>query len=186
MYAFIYHDAFVIPRPHVSRVRFCKCSGMKIEIQPSWRVIILLFVASFLVTAVFSASLKVFFADEAWSEVLVKGLVIPCFTWTVQLILSALYLTRERRLIYWTQLGVVCLIGSLALLPAAFFNLIVRQPSPLVSVFNVLLSVGIMATWLCVSLRARGFKARWAVGWVVLICINMGLYVWSIADAVRS
>lgn len=158
---------------------------MKLEIPPSFRVIVALFVPSFLVTGVFSASLKVFFTDEDWSEMLVKGLVIPCFTWTVQLILSALYMTGERRIIYWTQLGIVCLIGSLALMPAAFFNLMLRHPSPLVSVFNVLLSVGIMATWLRFSLRARGFKARWAVGWVVLICINMSLYLWSIADAIR-
>jgi len=46
--------------------------------------IILLFIGSFLVTAVFSASLKVFFPAVSWREVLIKGLLIPCFTWTIQ------------------------------------------------------------------------------------------------------
>src|SRR5262245_2202297 len=84
--------------------------------------IILLFIASFLVTAVFSASLKVFFQAVSWREVLIKGLLIPCFTWTMQLLLSAIFLKTADRLTYWHRLGWVCLIGSIALLPAAFYN----------------------------------------------------------------
>ena len=67
--------------------------------------IILLFVGSFLVTAVFSASLKVFFQSVSWREVLIKGLLIPCFTWTVQLLLSVAFLKTEDRLTYWNRLG---------------------------------------------------------------------------------
>lgn len=83
--------------------------------------ILLLFIGSFLVTAVFSASLKVFFESVSWREVLTKGLVIPCFTWTIQLLLSAIFLDGRSRLRYWDRLGWVCLIGSIALLPAAFY-----------------------------------------------------------------
>ncbi len=85
--------------------------------------IILLFIASFLVTAVFSASLKVFFQEVSWREVLIKGLLIPCFTWTIQLILSAVFLKTQDRLTYWNRLGWVCLIGSIALLPRRFLQL---------------------------------------------------------------
>ena len=85
--------------------------------------IILLFIGSFLVTAVFSASLKVFFQAVSWREVLIKGLLIPCFTWTIQLLLSAIFLKSGDRLTYWNRLGWVCLIGSIALLPAAFYNM---------------------------------------------------------------
>ena len=85
--------------------------------------IFILFLGSFLVTAVFSASLKVFFQAVSWREVLIKGLLIPCFTWTVQLLLSAAFLKTKDRLTYWNRLGWVCLIGSIALLPAAFYNL---------------------------------------------------------------
>src|ERR1044071_10447833 len=94
--------------------------------------IILLFIGSFLVTAVFSASLKAFFQQVSWREVLVKGLLIPCFTWTIQLLLSAVFLKTADRLTYWNRLGWVCLIGSIALLPAAFYNL--RSPTPRVGV----------------------------------------------------
>jgi len=73
--------------------------------------IILLFTGSFLMTAVFSASLKVFFQGVSWREVLIKGLLIPCFTWTVQLLPSAAFLKTEDRLTYWNRLLSVCLIG---------------------------------------------------------------------------
>ena len=86
-------------------------------IQTRMKKVILLFVGSFLVTSVFSASLKVFFQTVSWREVLTKGLVIPCFTWTMQLLLSAAFLDGKSRLRYWNRLGWVCLVGSIALLP---------------------------------------------------------------------
>lgn len=140
--------------------------------------IILLFIGSFLVTAVFSASLKVFFQAVSWREVLLKGLLIPCFTWTIQLLLSAVFLKTQDRLTYWNRLGWVCLIGSIALLPAAFYNL--RSPAPWVwiSVLNVLASVVLMAVTLNFLLRRAGFRWLWTLSWAVLIVINMSLY-WS-------
>lgn len=148
--------------------------------KPLLKNIIVLFLLSFIVTAVFSFSLKVFFASESWSEVLSKGLLIPCFTWTVLLILSAIYLPRVQRPVYWTQLGIVCLIGSFALLPAAFYNFIAAQPSPVISVVNVLSSVVIMCLTLYVRLKARHFNRLWALGWMGTIIINMMLYIYSI------
>ena len=142
--------------------------------------IILLFIGSFLVTAVFSASLKVFFQTVSWREVLTKGLLIPCFTWTIQLLLSAVFLDRKSRLRYWNRLGWVCLIGSLALLPAAFYNVLTVQPSVWLSIVNVLASVVLMAITLHVLLRRDGFRWLWTLSWVVLIVINMSLYLWSV------
>ncbi len=142
--------------------------------------IILLFVGSFLVTAVFSASLKVFFEAVSWREVLIKGLVIPGLTWTVQLLLSAAFLDGKRRLRYWNRLGWVCLIGSIALLPAAFYNFMTVQPWVWVSVNNVLASVILMAITLHLLLRRDGFGWQWTLSWVVLIVINMSLYLSSV------
>jgi hypothetical protein len=150
------------------------------RLKPSLKSIIILFALSFFVTSIFSASLKVFFTSESWLAVLGKGIIIPCFTWTVQLILSTIYLNRERRIIYWTQLGYVCLIGSVALLPAAFYDFLATKASPVVPVFNVLLSVCLMGMLLYLRLRSRGFKMRWAMSWLVLIIINMALYLSSI------
>ena len=142
--------------------------------------IILLFIGSFLVTAVFSASLKVFFQIVSWQEVLTKGLLIPCFTWTIQLLLSAAFLDRESRLKYWNRLGWVCLIGSIALMPAAFYNFLSVRPWVWVSVVNVLASVVLMAITLHVLLRRDGFRRQWILSWVVLIVINMSLYLSSV------
>ena len=142
--------------------------------------ILILFGASFLVTAIFSASLKVFFVTVTWREVLLKGLLIPCFTWTIQLLLSALFLNREDRLIYWNRLGWVCLIGSIALLPAAYYNYRTLEPFVWVSIFNVLASVVLMAVTLHFLLRRASFRWQWTLSWVVLIVINMSLYLSSV------
>ena len=143
--------------------------------------IILLFTGSFLVTAVFSASLKVFFQEVSWREVLIKGLLIPCFTWSVQLLLSAAFLKTQDRLTYWNRLGWVCLIGSIALLPAAFYNLRSASPWVWISIANVLASVAIMAVTLHLLLRRAGFRRLWTLSWVVLIVINMSLYLSSVS-----
>jgi hypothetical protein len=140
-----------------------------------------LFILSFLVTAIFSASLKNFFTTESWALNLSKGLLIPCFTWTVQIILSGLLLYYERRIIYWTQLGIACLVGSFALLPAAFYNFMAVNPSPLISVINVLISVFVMCLTLYFGLKSRRFNPLWTVSWAVTIIINMSLYLYSIS-----
>jgi len=148
--------------------------------KASFRSIVVLFVLSFLVTAVFSISIKTFFAAESWTLNLSKGLLIPCFTWTVQIVLSAFLLSGAERLFYWMQLGVVCLIGSFALLPAAVYNFINLQPSPFVSIVSVLLCVFIM----CVTLYFRlkpGFNLLWTLGWMATIFVNMSLYAYSIS-----
>ena len=153
---------------------------MKPFTAPSLKGVILLFILSFIVTAAFSASLKVFFTLALWGEVLSKGLLIPCFTWTVQLVLSAVLLRGERRVVYWGQLGLVCLIGSVALLPAAIYNLTATRPLAVVSVSSVLTSVVLMASSLYVRLRRRGFHGLWAASWVLLILVNMSLYLYSV------
>ncbi|HVF55545.1 MAG TPA: hypothetical protein VM934_05295 [Pyrinomonadaceae bacterium] len=158
---------------------------MKLDIKPTLRAVVLLFALSFIVTAAFSASLKVFFAGESWARLLGKGLLIPCFTWTVQLILSAVYMKSGRLLTYWTQLGVVCLIGSAALMPAALYNFGVEHPSPLVSILNVLASVALMGRQLSRRLKSNGFGFVWTLSWAVLIVVNMSLYLWSISASRR-
>lgn len=148
--------------------------------KPTFKNIVILFVLSFLVTAVFSLSLKRFFDAETMTRDLSKGLIIPFFTWTVQLVLSALLLRGEERLFYWTQLGVICLIGSIALLPAAFYNFAVAAPLPFVSIASVLLCVAIMCVTLYFRLKPRGYNLFWTIGWTATIIVNMSLYAYSI------
>ena len=148
---------------------------------PSLVRVAVLFALSFLVTAIFSASLKTFFASESWTEVLGKGLLIPCFTWAAQLLLSVIYLSGTRRVVYWEQLGAVCLAGSAALMPAAVYNYVAASPRPEVSAVNVLASVVLMGAMFYGRVRAHGFGARWAASWIALICVNMSLYLYSIS-----
>lgn len=148
--------------------------------KPSFKNIVILFVLSFLVTAVFSVSIKKFFAAESWALNLSKGLLIPCFTWTVQLVLSALLLRGAERLFYWTQLGIICLVGSMALLPAGFYNFAVDAPSPYVSILSVLLCAAIMCATLYFRLKPGGYNLLWTLGWTATIIVNMSLYAYSI------
>ncbi len=152
----------------------------QIDNRASYTPAIILFALSFLVTALFSASLKIFFDSQSWAEVLLKGLLIPCFTWTALLILSTLAFERERRIIFWTQLGLVCLLGSAALLPAAALNLLLRQPPLLASALNVLFSVALMGVVLYRRLRCHGFSRNWTYGWCGLILLNMSFYLLSV------
>src|ERR1044072_9668344 len=141
--------------------------------------IILLFIGSVLVTAVFSASLKVFFQEVSCREVLTKGLLIPCFTWTIQLLLSAVFLKTADRLTYWNRLGWVFLIGSIALLPAAFYNLRSATPWVWISILNVLASVVLMAVTLHFLLRRAGFYLLWIFILVVLLVIKISSFFFS-------
>ncbi len=147
--------------------------------KSSFRSIFVLFALSFLVTAVFSVSIKTFFAAESWTLNLSKGLIIPCFTWTVQLLLSAFLLRGADRLFYWTQLGVICVIGSFALLPAAFYNFAVSNPSPVISIVSVLACVLIMCVTLYFRLKPGSFNLLWTLGWTATIIVNMSLYAYS-------
>lgn len=148
--------------------------------KPSFKNIVILFILSFLVTAVFSFSIKTFFAAESWTLNLSKGLLIPCFTWTVQLVLSAFLLRGAERIFYWTQLGIICLVGSIALLPAAFYNFAVAVPSPYFSIFSVLLCVAIMCVTLYFLLKPHRYNFLWTLGWTATIIVNMSLYAYSI------
>jgi hypothetical protein len=80
----------------------------------------------------------------------------------------------------WNRLGWVCLIGSIALLPAAFYNLRSATPWVWISILNVLASVVLMAVTLHFLLRRAGFRWLWTLSWVVLIVINMSLYLSSV------
>lgn len=148
--------------------------------KPSLRNIFILFLLSFLVTAVFSVSLKTFFPAQSLALDLSKGLVIPFFTWTVQLILSALLLRGTERLFYWTQLGVICLVGSVALLPAGFYNFLAAKPAPVVSIASVLMCVAIMCVTLYFRLKPHGYNILWTIGWTATIVVNMSIYAYSI------
>ena len=148
--------------------------------KPSLRNIFILFLLSFLVTAVFSVSLKTFFPTESLALDLSKGLVIPFFTWTVQLLLSALLLRGGERIFYWTQLGVICLVGSVALLPAAVYNFASSAPSPRILIFSVLLCVLIMCVTLYFRLKPEKYSPLWTLSWTATIIVNMTLYAYSI------
>ena len=136
-----------------------------------------LFLLSGLVTAVFSGSLAALASHARLPEVLTVGLVVPTFTWAVQLSASRLLLREEQRKCYWGSLGVVCLIGSFALLPAGVVNLVAASPRLWFSAANVLVSAALMGAILFRLCAARGLSLWWPLSWCLTICTNMAIFV---------
>ncbi len=140
------------------------------------------FLAGAVVTAVFSGSLATLAVNASLAEVLWVGMLVPSFTWVVQLSASGLAFPADRRRIYWGDLGRICLIGSFALLPAAVANFCLPGPPLWLSAANVLASVALMAATLFRLSARHGIAIRWPISWCLTITVNMMLFVWSSLD----
>jgi hypothetical protein len=138
-----------------------------------------LFLFGGLVTAVFSGSLFMLTRDISFTEVMLVGMIAPCFTWVVQSTAAALLLSPEKRTVYWHDLGWICVLGSFALLPAAVVNLSLSEPRLWISAGNVLASVAIMAVDLFRRSAAHGIAWGWPVSWCLTISLNMAIFAWT-------
>lgn len=137
------------------------------------------FLAGAAVTAIFSGSLAVLTKKVGLTEVLITGMIVPSFTWMVQLSAALIGLPKTQRRYYCGDLGRVCVIGSVALLPAAYANLSLPSPAGWRSVVNVLLSVTLMGLSLFRLSARHEIDPRWSAGWCLTICVNMGLFLWA-------
>lgn len=140
--------------------------------------IIVLFIASILLTAVFSYSLNVFLHEDIITLTL-KTMLIPCFTWSMLMLLAWKKLKGERRLEYLYIAGCVCAIGSAALVPGGIYNFIVADPDVRVSVVSVLVCVAIMSITFYILLRKKNFSLFWLWAYNILIVINMAFFYLS-------
>lgn len=147
-------------------------SGYSYSITAAW------FAAGAIVTAVFSGSLAALTSNVGFLEVLAIGMIVPSFTWVVQLIASFILLNAAARRLYHGDLGRVCLVGSVALIPAALVNLCLAHAPPWLSAANVLISVVCMAADLFRRSAAHGISSWWPASWCVTIAINMALFLW--------
>lgn len=140
---------------------------------------ILLFFLGGLVTSVFSGSLVKLTSKASFVEVLSIGMIVPSFTWLVHLFASLLCMSPIQRRKYWGDLGRICLLGSLALLPASIFNCGSSNPPAWISAANVLISVAVMSVALFRLSRAHGQSLGWPISWTLTIILNMTLFVLS-------
>jgi hypothetical protein len=138
-----------------------------------------LFLVGGVVTAVFSASLDVPAVNAGMAEVLGIGMLVPSFTWLVQMSASLLTMPPVMRRQYWYALGRACAIGSFALLPAAIANLTIAGLSPWYSAANVLVCVAVMAIDVFRQCRHAGIGIGWPTSWLCTITLNMSLFAWS-------
>ena len=139
-------------------------------------VVALFTVGGGVATAPFSLALARLMTRDTFAQALAKGMVIPLFTWLVQLCVTAWCLSGVRRYEYAVHLGVVCTLGSVALWPAAVYNLTVSHPLPWVSVVNVLASVWLMFLELARRNRVLGLPRWLAPFFLATIHVNMALF----------
>ena len=135
-----------------------------------------------LVTVVFSGSLAILAVNASPVEVLAIGMLVPSFTWVVQLGASGFALPAAKRRLYSGDLGRVCLLGSVALLPAACTNLFLTRPPLWLSAVNVLASVALMGWDLFRRSARHGIPPGWPLSWCLTITANMMLFVWLSRD----
>lgn len=142
------------------------------------RTVIYLFIISILLTAVFSYSLAAFLRIGFISLTL-KGMLIPCFTWSVLIIAAYQKMNRERFIDYLIIAATVCAIGSAVLVPGGVYNFISLQPVVKWSVVNVLVSVFVMSLLFYFLLRRKNFSLKWWWAFNILICINMTIFYFA-------
>jgi len=131
------------------------------------------------ITAIFSGSLAWLTDRAALTEVLAVGMVVPSFTWAVQLSASGLRLGPAERRLYWGDLGHICLIGSVALLPAAVVNLALPAAPRWISAANVLASVALMGVELFRTTSRHAIAVAWPISWCLTISLNMAIFLWT-------
>lgn len=149
----------------------------KADMGPRFWPTTLWFAGGGLVTAFFSASLYRHATQASFGEVLLTGMIVPSFTWVVQLSSSWLLLRPATRSFYWNDLGHVCFWGSVALLPAAVINALDLPFGLLGSALNVLVSVVLMGWLLLRRTQAHSIHWLWPVGWCCTIALNMAIFV---------
>jgi hypothetical protein len=140
--------------------------------------IIVLFALSVLLTAVFSYSLNVFL-HEGFVTLTLKTMLIPCFTWSMLMLLAWVKLKDKRRYEYLYIAGCVCAIGSAALVPGGLYNFIATDPDVRISVVSVLVCVAIMSISFYILLRKKRFSSFWLWAYNILIVINMTFFYLS-------
>jgi hypothetical protein len=138
-------------------------------------LIAILFLASAILTAVFSYSLQ-FYLQTDFVTLSLKTMLIPCFTWSVLMLLAWRNLGWERLLEYLKIAGWVCAVGSAVLVPGGIYNFYSPSPNILVSVLNVFFCVVLMSGMFKVMLKKAEFPVRWWWAYNVLICVNMSLF----------
>ena len=147
-------------------------AGYSYPVTAAW------FIAGGVVTAIFSGSLAFLTTNADLTEVLATGMIVPSFTWVVQLSAAAIGLPSLRRRMYCGDLGRICLIGSIALLPAAAINLCLPNVSPWWSAANVLASVVLMGAVLFRLSAKHNIAPTWPLSWCLTITFNMALFLW--------
>jgi hypothetical protein len=137
--------------------------------------IVFYIIASILLTAIFSYSLKIFLKED-FVILTLKTMLIPCFTWSVLITIAFIKLNKERRMQYFTIAGLVCAIGSAILVPAGIYNFYAYQPVENISIISVLICVIAMSILFYYLLAKANFSLKWWYAYNLLICTNMTLF----------
>jgi predicted DCC family thiol-disulfide oxidoreductase YuxK len=106
-------------------------------------------------------------------------LLIAGTSWVVQFLL-VFRLTNEKRIEYMGHLGVVMLIGVLALLPGMALSLLIGHSYGIIPLGSVVLSSGLMSWQHSHRVRILGLSQLWTLVWFVSLQLSALLWIYHI------
>ena len=94
--------------------------------------------------------------------------------WGIQLLAAFIFL-QEKRWDFIKNISIVCLVGSLILLPFAALSWFFKINSDQFFVGSLVLAVAVMILLYAMAVRNAGVAIAWWLGWLVCLALAIGL-----------
>lgn len=137
-------------------------------------IIIGAFALSILITGLF---IRAYGGYVSLESMLLSGSIASA-KWAIQMI-AGLCLLDEKRWLYIRELAAACLIGSLTLLPYAFFS-----GGPTFFFGSLLFCILTMGLVICLRLSRIGLSWHWQVLWFILLACAVSLQLTVVFDLI--
>jgi predicted DCC family thiol-disulfide oxidoreductase YuxK len=146
---------------------YCDCFPDKV-VKYRLSYIIITFLISIFLTAMFGISLRKFFIDVSASEAAGQMLLIAGTGWVVQIVL-AIGLMKGKALEYVGHLGTIMVAGLLILIPWMVLHFVTKIINPYIPMLSVVISSTCMFYLHMQRINYLGLKQAWAISWFFLL-----------------
>jgi predicted DCC family thiol-disulfide oxidoreductase YuxK/flagellar biosynthesis protein FliQ len=145
----------------------CDCFPDRI-VKYRMNYIILTFLDSIFLTAMFGLSIKHFVDHVSASEAIVQMLLMAGTGWVLQILIATTSM-REKALDYIGHLGSIMVVGLLILVPWMLLYAFTRISNPYLPAISVAISSGSMLFLHIGRVRYLQLSQRWTVSWFILL-----------------
>ena len=124
------------------------------------------FISSFLLTGWFILESPLYISNKQ----MFLSASIAGGKWLIQ-ILSALAKKKSKSFVFIREIGLVCLIGSVALLPYCFSSLLNFSNHSVFFLVSLIIAVFLMIPLYYFAVKRTGFHISWWVGWMFCLVV---------------